>query len=433
MKRVLISILIASMLVMLGGISASAKTITLTYMGWGNVDWATASQAVRTEVFEKEYPNVKVENTIVPLHEYHEKLLTMIAGGKAPDIACIESSSLSQYVYYRAIISLNEYIEKDTTLDWDDYLLHEDVTYDGDIYGLPAGRNFACRVYNEDMFNEAGIPTPYQIQKEGNWDWEEFIRTGKKLTVDIDGDGVPDQYGWTFSGWWGREFFPMVWNEGGKIFDKVKFPTKCLLNSPEAKTALQRIVDTVRKDKICPPPEMEAWKLGIHFGAGRVAMAWWNIQAACWAIYGNWFNFKHNLMLPPRGPKGLHTWAEVVPEVIFSQSKNKELAYELLKSMTSLNAYLRMLEENIDFIPGRKSFVLDPKFKEKFGEILNIDVDLDLIEKYAHVTPKPIDSGRILTIIGNEIDLALRGKKTAGEACEDMTSKVNQVLEETAG
>jgi len=427
MKKLVIAVLIVSMLMVFPTI-AMAKKVEISLAEWGDVRWVKQAMGLRTYYFEKEHPEVKVNIIPIPMANYYDKLLTMIAGGVAPDSACIASSLLRKFISTRSIISINQFMEKDTTLDWDDYLGHEEVTYDGKVYGLPAGRNYVCWAYNADMFKEAGLPSPYEIQKQGNWTQEKFIEVAKKLTQDTNGDGVPDQYG--FGGWGGYyEFFPLVWMNGGKTYDDFYYPTKCLLNSPEAKKALQYMVDMVKKYKITPPPQMEAAKLGIQFQTGKIAMDMSNIGTACWALFGKWYNFDWNYVLPARGEKGLYTFAEVVPEVIFAQSKNKELTYEFLKSITSLPTYFHMLENRGRWIPARKSYTYDPRFKKVYGQF-HLDVDWDMMEKYARFAPKPVNPFRIEEIISNQIDLARRGKKTVDQACEDMTAEINKILQE---
>ncbi len=430
MKKLVISILIVTMVMVFTTIGMGAKKVEISVAEWGDVRWVKDSMALRTYYFEKEHPEVKVNVMPIPMADYYDKLFTMIAGGIAPDTACIAASFLRKFISTGSIISISQFMEKDTTLDWDDYLGHEDVTYDGKVYGLPAGRNYQAWMYNADMFKEAGIPSPYEIQKQGNWTQEKFIEIAGKITKDIDGDGVPDQYGCMFGGWGYREdFFPLVWMAGGKAFDNLQYPTKCLLNSPEAKKALQYAVDLVEKYKITPPPQMEASKLGINFGTGKIAMHMSNIGIACWALFGEWYDFDWNYVLPPRGEKGLYTFAEVVPEVIFTQSKNKEITYEFLKSMTSLPTYFYMLENRGRWIPARKSYTYDPRFEEVYGQF-HLDVDWDMMEKYARFLPKPENPLRVNSIIANQVDLAMRGKKTADQACEDMTAKINEVLQE---
>ena len=46
--------------------------------------------------------------------------------------------------------------------------------------------------YNYDKIEEAGLEDPYQLWKEGRWDYKTFEKCCVALTQDTDGDGVID-------------------------------------------------------------------------------------------------------------------------------------------------------------------------------------------------------------------------------------------------
>ncbi|MBD2864029.1 extracellular solute-binding protein [Paenibacillus oceani] len=60
---------------------------------------------------------------------------------------------------------------------------------------LPAGFSPVYLVYNPLLFKKYGVPEP-----EGKWVKEDFIRAAQKLTVDTNGDGILDLYGFSLSG-----------------------------------------------------------------------------------------------------------------------------------------------------------------------------------------------------------------------------------------
>jgi len=50
------------------------------------------------------------------------------------------------------------------------------VTYKGTTNGV-----FGFTAYNADVFENAGVDTPYDLWQSGKWNWESFIRIGKEL------------------------------------------------------------------------------------------------------------------------------------------------------------------------------------------------------------------------------------------------------------
>lgn len=55
--------------------------------------------------------------------------------------------------------------------------------------------------YNKDMLMNAGLEDPLQLEAEGRWDWENFKRMLKELTVDTNYDGKLDQWGLSSGGY----------------------------------------------------------------------------------------------------------------------------------------------------------------------------------------------------------------------------------------
>jgi len=91
---------------------------------------------------------------------------------------------------------------------WSKYAIN-DLMIDGKFY-FPVG-DISCRnvtspyllMFNKKLFEDAGIPLPYQTVLEGKWTLDELQNTIKNQTRDVDGDGKMtenDQYG-LFSEW----------------------------------------------------------------------------------------------------------------------------------------------------------------------------------------------------------------------------------------
>ena len=38
--------------------------------------------------------------------------------------------------------------------------------------------------YNKTMFEQAGLPDPYELQEAGEWTWDAMLEAAKKLTKD---------------------------------------------------------------------------------------------------------------------------------------------------------------------------------------------------------------------------------------------------------
>jgi ABC-type glycerol-3-phosphate transport system substrate-binding protein len=72
-------------------------------------------------------------------------------------------------------------------------------TFNDKVYGFSVGYDFSsCGgvFFNKRLFQEAGLnpDLPYDLEKSGQWTWETFLDLCKKLTRDINNDGIVDIY-----------------------------------------------------------------------------------------------------------------------------------------------------------------------------------------------------------------------------------------------
>lgn len=130
------------------------------------------------EEFEKENPNIKIEVETIPWKQFFEKVETMIAGGRMPDLL------------YTPVLATGRYIELDLLLDItssltdeekNDYIQSAMITAEknGRIYGLPHFTDDIAIFYNKNYFEKAGVKVPSSLDK--TWTWEEFLNAAEKV------------------------------------------------------------------------------------------------------------------------------------------------------------------------------------------------------------------------------------------------------------
>lgn len=187
------------------------------------------------EKFNRTNPNVEVELLDVSgSGKYYQKLLVMIAGRNAPDLMWM-GQSFAEFASRGAFLDLTDRIA--TEINLKEY--HPDVLdwyrFDGKQYGIPSGIDIEFIVYNKRLFDEFGVEYP-----EDDWTIDDFLKTAKALTVDRDGDGRTDQYGY-----FGNIFF-------GSFGASAIAPdgSRAMCNSPEMIEAIQFNVDLVYKHKV---------------------------------------------------------------------------------------------------------------------------------------------------------------------------------------
>jgi ABC-type glycerol-3-phosphate transport system substrate-binding protein len=155
----------------------------------------------------------------------------------------------------------------------------DSFTFDGKAYAFSIGLsvyNFDALFFNKRLFREAGLDPnlPYDMQKAGTWTWANFIDICKKLTRDINNDGIIDTYACA------RDLSinmldAIVSSNGARYVDKDPKTGKFVnaTNRPEFLEAAQFFVRLNNEGVLKPRPEESNWDwYKSEFIDGKVAM-----------------------------------------------------------------------------------------------------------------------------------------------------------------
>ena len=201
--------------------------------------------------FEKENPGIKIKEIQIstkPVSRYIQKLLTMMAGGVAPDVLRISTDSTQDLLKKGALRPLDDFLKKSKRIKEEDffpvtlfgYKFDGEVFGKGPIYGFPTDFSpFTLLFYNKKLFDEAGISYPTK-----SLSWEEFLKLAEKLTKR-DEKGRIMQYGV-----YDIDPYVLIYQNGGRVFSEDG--KRCLLDSPEAIEAIQFKTDLSTKYHVAP-------------------------------------------------------------------------------------------------------------------------------------------------------------------------------------
>jgi ABC-type glycerol-3-phosphate transport system substrate-binding protein len=231
----------AGLLIFFGQVSVWAEQTKLTSLinevvGRNNSDDVWIMQ--RVQAFEKAYPDIEVE--VIQGGEAGDlvdKLMVMTLGGTPPDLIYTYPSLIAEQVAEGIFLDLVPLMDKDPELSFNDFLGLEGLRWGSAVYGLPKSVSPIVGAFNRDMFSVAGLSTPKQLGP--NWTWDTLVEYGRRLTKDINGDGIIDQWGLDISHDMMRW---VIWSNqaGGNFFattpDGVLSTT---FNTPENITALR--------------------------------------------------------------------------------------------------------------------------------------------------------------------------------------------------
>lgn len=201
---------------------------TLNGLGFGLPDEIAT---VRVDRFKELYPNVEFKLTEGSIDQ--QQLLTAIASGNPPDVIYLDRAELSTYATRGAIQPLGECLDR-AGIDMSQFreAATDQVTVDGQVYGVPDFFSVIILMLNGDVLEEAGIdPADFNTS-----DWEQLSEWNDQLTV-LDGNKL------TRIGFDPKlpEFFPLwVRANGGQLMSDDGRTAQ--LNSPEAVEALEYTV-----------------------------------------------------------------------------------------------------------------------------------------------------------------------------------------------
>lgn len=282
MKKLLISFIIVTL--SLTSVFASGnkeiteikqdKPITIEWWSW-SPEMKEKNQKIINK-YESEHPNITIENTLMSATEYWPKLRIRGNQGNLPDIFGMSSGSLEEWAEDGLLGNLDEYINSDNTKE-EIYtnLLDSTKSISGGehYYALPFALVTTNLYYNKDMFDAAGISYPTD-----DWSWDDFRSAAKALTLDKDGDGTVDQWGFWFYGRY-TQIESWVYANDGYLINR---DTMQYDPNDNAIETLKMLTDLVLVDKVAPPQKaMSSFRQRDIFAHGQVAMSVegsWNID-----------------------------------------------------------------------------------------------------------------------------------------------------------
>jgi multiple sugar transport system substrate-binding protein len=246
-----------------GGGSSDGPVELTFWHGYTEADGDVLEQIVAD--FNASQDGVVVTTEINPWAVIDDTLLPALSAGDGPDIVAMPAERLPVYADRGAFVALDDFYADPANNASDVNPGAVDmVSVGGTAYGVPTGFVPLAVYYNKALFAAAGITEPPTT-------WDEWVDTAKKLTIDANGDGTPEQYGVVLpdhatvaNGLWPSLFY----GNGGDI---VEGGDTAVIDSAENLETLQFWQDAIAGDKISPTGVDGIEADGI-FSAGQAAM-----------------------------------------------------------------------------------------------------------------------------------------------------------------
>ena len=404
---------------------------------WDGIDpdalvWSTdvhPTRDVQVELFEKMYPNIEI--VIDPTQQDLMKTIVQCTGGVGPDLFSANlGAHLSSYVKAGVALDITDYLEE-WGINFDEDIwggVYNTCVYEGRVYGIPNNAAVDGLWYNKEIFDEAGLDYP-----SGDWTWDDFLKIAPKL-VQKDENGKITQFAIGLN--WELHWQQFIAQWGGKIFSEDG--TECVIDSPEAISAIQFMHDLVYKYRFAPTPLEEDGMVSTGGWGGRDARTFFCNGRYATALGGRWWLL------------ALRDYPDLKYDFTESPHGKYKVFYSYGKS-TIINSQSKHIEEALDFL----KFLLSPEY----NELLNIQGDAvgPMIE-YCKLTPEQADNpylqdmprwneimkygvpeenspfaNGIITrkIINNQIEQVRRNLKTPEKALKDAKRLVDEEIQKT--
>lgn len=247
---------------MIGAQTPGAFDRDASIVSWGfgvNNPLATA----RVEAFQEAYPTIETE--FVPELD-DQKILTAAASGTLPDLLWLDRVDMASWAERGVVTPLDECIEQ-TGINPDDYYeaAINEVTYDGQIYGIPGGMDVRALYVNLDALDEIGVDGTSLDTS----DWDMLSDLGEQL-VQREGDQITR---WGFDNKLQAGYL-WLWGlgNGGSFFNEDG--TEATYDNEKVVDALQWGVEAFERQGGFQDYEAVAttWQGDEQFARGQVAM-----------------------------------------------------------------------------------------------------------------------------------------------------------------
>jgi len=203
----------------------------ITVLGFGLGDEIAT---VRHELFLEQNPNVTVTPVEGALDE--QQFLTSVASGSPPDVVNMDRGNIGTYAARGALMPLTECIEEQG-INMEDFRQSavDQVTVNGEVYGLPQFNSVRVLMINTAAVEEAGLT----VEDINTSDWEALNEVNEALTRVEDGTLTRIGFDPKIP-----EFLPLwVAANGGMMLSEDG--RTAMLNSPEVVEALEQAVGMI--------------------------------------------------------------------------------------------------------------------------------------------------------------------------------------------
>jgi multiple sugar transport system substrate-binding protein len=380
----------------------------VSFMVFGDLAELAAYQTL-VQAFEQKYLDIDIELIHIPgQSDYRKRLVADVTAGTPANVVLINYRRYAAFAIKGALEPLAPYLAQSELIAEADFYPQaiEPFIWNGQLMCIPQNLSSLVVYYNQDLFDQAGLPYP-----SPGWDWQDFLKAAQTLTLDLNGDGAIDQFGLGTEASLQR-LAPFVWQNGAEIVDDPALPTRLALETPEALEAVNFFVDLSVKYHVVPNVEEEAGQSSEdRFISGSLAM-FLNSRRGV-PTYRESANFRWDVAPLPQGEQPasiLHADAYCMT----SPTEDKDAAWKFIEYANSVEGQT-IIAGTGRTVPSLISVAESPAFLDPNVKPASSQVFLDAIP-YMRAVPILPNWGDIEEIAAEEIERAFYGQAAVNDA-----------------
>lgn len=370
------------------------------------------------EMFAEEEPNVTVDIIWHPggAIEIQQKLLTMIAGGEAPDTYWTHTYINPGLAKRNVPLALDDLFASDTSWSTDDYFPGSiaDFQLGGSQYAMPRETTSTVMIYNKTLLEESGASLPAE-----GWTWDDFVEIARTVTK---GEGAEKVYGVAnFNA--NAYTFVRVWQVGGDVLNEDR--TQYTMNQEAAVAGVQSIADLIHVDGVhATGAELAGRPYAEVFLTGQIGMfPQYSVFSSILPAEFEW-DIAH---MPRNADETLTTRVASAGHSIYSGTENVEGSWAWLRMVESQAAFEHLAANGLS-VPAHMAVAQSPVFLGEDTPPASKQVFLDAL---TYGRPEPVAGDWIG--VHREITAALEGvygisAREPQAALDEIADTINELI-----
>ncbi|MGY4706736.1 ABC transporter substrate-binding protein [Candidatus Bipolaricaulota sp. J31] len=279
--------------------------------------------------------------------DLNTKLIAAAAAMQPPTMSQFYADWVAS-AYKDALMSLDGLIPEEILSDIPEKLLAA-CYFDGKLLTIPFNKSTLILFYNTDL-----VPEPPTT-------WEELLEMAKALTVDEDGDGTPERYGFGLRPY-PEMFTTFFWQAGGKFLSDDM--TEALIDSEPGLVALNFLLELKATSLY------QSGYLSGPFGSGKIAMYIGSVAGIPYVARAAEGKVNWNTAVLPKGPvnnDSVYMGTDLGIFTLNTTSEQREAALKYILYLLSPEAHMAWAK-GTGYIPFRKSAITSDEWKAYMAE-----------------------------------------------------------------